>query len=239
MKLLTEQLKHKTILTQGNYLTQDLPYLKDKTMTTLKRLKTPLVESAALELTPIPLHQQIINLAQKSQDNDYQKIDILPLFLTAGVHVKKDIPAEIAAAKKVIGKPTTIKLSPYLGKYSGMPSLLAHKFAQLSDESRILMAHGSRLPEVNRQCMTLATKLDAVVAYWATSPSLRTQVEAQIAAGKKKIAILPYFLFPGRIVTAIAEQVVRLRATFPEAELILGQPLGATAELATLILEEV
>jgi sirohydrochlorin cobaltochelatase len=239
VRLLTTELKSKTILTQQNHLTQDLSFLSKEIVTTLNRSKIPLVEAASLELASLSLHESIALFAQKARKSGYERIKVLPLFLGSGVHVQEDIPTEIAKAMKMINDQIIIELSPHLGKYSGIVQLLARKFTELSGEGRILVAHGSRLPMVDNPWETLGSKLNAIAAYWSVSPSLAQQVEVQVATGKKKIAILPYFLFPGRITTAIASQVVQLQTIFPQTELILGEPLGATPELAKLIVEEI
>ena len=237
-QLLTKKLTAKNILTQENYLVQDLSILGTNTSAISNPSPKPIVEIAALELTSIALHKNIIRFAQKIDRNGGEHIQIIPLFLAAGVHVREDIPREIALAETALKDRVTLKLSPYLGKYSGILGLLHSKFTQLAGDGRILLAHGSRMSEVKEHCQTLGAKLSAAIAYCSIAPSLAEQIKAQIAAGKKKIAILPYFLFPGRITKAIAQEVKQLQRTFPEVELILGQPLGATAELAALIAEE-
>ncbi len=236
-KLLSEQIVAKNIVTQRNYLIQDTDVFKSPLAVTSNWLKTPILDSAALELTTKSLHESIIEFSQKAAKNQCGKIKILPLFLSNGVHVQEDIPREIAQAKTIIDDGITIELSPYLGKYSGMVQLLNSKFNQLDGEARILIAHGSRLPGVNRDCQSLAARLNASIAFWSGAPSLQEQVAAQVTAGKRKIAIVPYFLFPGRITKAIASEVEQLRLTFPAVELTLAQPLGATPELAKLIVE--
>jgi sirohydrochlorin ferrochelatase len=104
----------------------------------------------------------------------------------------------------------------------------------LSEGSRILIGHGSRLAGVANYYQNLATRLNADLAYWSIAPKITSKIEAKIASGEGKIAILPYFLFPGRITSAIAMEVERLRGQYPQVELHLGQPLGAKA-LARLI----
>ncbi|MGF1540774.1 MAG: sirohydrochlorin chelatase [Pleurocapsa sp.] len=238
-QLLTKKLTTKNIVTQGNYLVQDDSTLETQRPTRLSHSKKTIVATAALELTSIALHKSIIKLAEKIQHNGGESLQIVPLFLNAGVHVREDLPREIALAETTLDNQVTLKLSPYLGKYSGMLGLLHRKFTQLSGDGRILLAHGSSIPEVKQQCQMLGAKLQAAIAYWSMPPSLSEQIEIQIAAGKKQIAILPYFLFPGKITKAIATEVEQLRAAFPEVELILGQPLGVTSELAKLIAEEI
>ena len=231
--------KSKIILTQQNYIGLDVSVPQPEMVTTLDLPKIPLIEVAALELAPLSLNESLVKFTLKAYQKGFKQIKVLPLFLAPGVHVREDIPSEIACAITQINNQVTIELSPYLGKYSGMIQLLSRKFRELSGESRILVAHGSRLPTVERYYQSLATELNAVTAYWSTSPSLAQQVIAQIAAGQKKIAILPYFLFSGRITQAIAKEVATLQAEHPQVELILGQPLGATEALAEIIVEEV
>jgi sirohydrochlorin cobaltochelatase len=238
-QILTEKLTTKNIVTQENYLVQDESILATKSPALLNPSKKTIVATAALELTSIALHESIIRFARKIQQNGGESIQIVPLFLSAGVHVREDIPREIALAEAALDNKVTLKLSPYLGKYSGMFELLHRKFTELSHDGRILLAHGSRIAEVRQNCQILGAKLQAAIAYWSISPNLSEQVKAQIAAGKKQIAILPYFLFPGTITNAIAGEVARLQGTFPEVELILAQPLGVTHELPALIVGEI
>ena len=237
-RLLTIKFRYRNILTQQNYLKTNLT-CSELEITTVKNLPMTLVEVAALELAPLSLNESLVNFAQTAYQKGYSKIKVLPLFLAPGIHVTKDIPDEITLAAKRINNHLIIELLPYIGKYSGMISLLSREFSQLSGETRILVAHGSRLSTATKYFQNLSVKLKATIAYWSISPSLREQVTAQIAAGYQKIAILPYFLFPGKISRAIALEVEALQAENPQVELILGQPLGACEALAQLIFEEV
>ncbi|MEM8827743.1 MAG: sirohydrochlorin chelatase [Cyanobacteria bacterium P01_G01_bin.19] len=201
--------------------------------------RVPLLETAALELAPLPLNQSLVDFASKAYAQGYGRVKVLPLFLAPGVHVIEDIPSEISLAVEQIGDQITIELSPFIGKYSAMEQLIIDKFSTLSGQSRILMAHGSRLPAVREYCTRLANKVEASVAYWSKNPSLQEQVAIQVARGSKKIAILPYFLFPGRITETIALEVASLQAKYPEVELVLGQPLGTTKAIAELIAQKI
>ena len=206
---------------------------------TLDFCSTPLLEIAALEMSVIPLSQSLVEFAQKANSQGCNVIKVFPLFLAPGVHVTEDIPVEISLAIKQLNNQITIELSPFIGKYSGMAQLLKDKFADLSAETCILVSHGSRLAGVADYYENLADRINAINAYWSRDPSLDLQVKLQIAAGKKRIAILPYFLFPGKITQAISMQVARLRQEYPEVELILGKPLGATEAVAELIAKEI
>jgi sirohydrochlorin ferrochelatase len=238
-QLLVTKYKSKNILAQLNCYKTRLPNYELKTLITSDLLsKEPLIDVAALELAPTSLNETLVNFAQKAKQQGLEQIKVIPLFLAPGVHVQQDIPAEIALAIKQINNQVTIELSPYLGKYSGIVPLLSRKFAELSAQTRILIAHGSRLSGVNNYYQNLASQLNATIAYWSVAPKFAQHIELQIASGTKKMAIVPYFLFPGKITEAITQEIALLQQKHTQVELVLGQPLGATEVLAELIAQE-
>lgn len=236
-QLSIEKWQSKDILAQHNYLERNLSNFDLKSVTASNLRATPMIEIAALELSSKSLNESLAEFARTAHQQGIEQVKVLPLFLAPGVHVVEDIPAEIALAIKQLDFYISIKLCPYLGKYSAIVPLLSRKFAQLPAKSRIIVAHGSKLPAVSDYYQNLASKLEADIAYWSTMPKFTQRIKQQIASGVKKIAILPYFLFPGRITAAIAQEIAILRQEYPQVELILGQPLGATS-VAELILQE-
>lgn len=238
-RLIVKQLNSKIILPQRNEILPQSPFLANKTVATSTSGVKPLVNIAALELARLPLHQSIVEFARIAGKNGYKQIKIIPLFLNAGIHVRQDIPLEIDIAREIIGKTVSINLTTYLGNYSAMSHLLADRFEILASEERILLAHGTSSASGNAPIQNLAAALQAKAAYRAVTPSLSDRIQGAIAAGKSKIAILPYFLFAGKIFEAIAHEVEQLRHHYPQTTLILGKPLGATPELAALIVEEI
>ena len=195
------------------------------------------VETVALELAELPLHQNIVRVAQNALALGKKNLLIIPLFLSLGVHVTQDIPSEIALAQSQLQQSIKISSIPPLGSYLDLKNLLLAQFNQFDTSDRILLAHGSRLSQANKQTESLARYCNAQVAYWSTEPHLAAIVSQKMANNPKKMAIIPYFLFPGRITDAIADQVAQLQSKFPATNLILGQPLGATATLAQLIFD--
>ncbi|WP_414542898.1 sirohydrochlorin chelatase [Nostoc sp. CCY0012] len=194
-----------------------------------------LVGIAALELKPEPLHQQIKLFAHNILALGCDRLKIIPLFLLPGVHVMTDIPVEIALAQHALGKDIILDLQPHLGIHPGLVTLLAQQMANMKAETTILLAHGSRRPGSLQPIETIAAKLGAVTAYWAVPPSLKSRIQELVDAGKRKIAILPYFLFTGGITDAIAQSVETLKLQFPTVTFQLAAPLGASAELAEII----
>jgi sirohydrochlorin cobaltochelatase len=196
------------------------------------------IETAALELAKLPLHESIYNVAIQAKSRGITNLQIIPLFLLPGVHVREDIPAEVEQAQQALGPEITLHLQRYLGSYPGIVSILAQQYEALPGQGRILLSHGSRRPQGNKPIEQMAAQLDATPAYWLVEPSLKDRVTQLIQEGSKRIAILPYFLFPGGITEAIAQEVAQLQGEYPDCQLQLGCPLGATPQLANLILKE-
>ncbi|QFS42983.1 sirohydrochlorin chelatase [Nostoc sphaeroides] len=199
-----------------------------------------LVGIAALEMNPLPLHEQIQEFAKRAFDDrklsqNENRLKIVPLFLLPGVHVMTDIPAEVALAQQAINQDIIIELQPYLGSHPNLEKLLAKQIATIKAEAWILLAHGSRRPGSKETIEAMAGNLSAVTAYWSVPGSLESRVKELVAAGYKEIAILPYFLFAGGITDAIAASIEELKLQFSAVNFQLAEPLGASAELAEII----
>ena len=122
-----------------------------------------------------------------------------------------------------------------MGSYFSLQRLLVKIIGDRSLDGRIIVAHGSRRVEANKSIETMAISLNAVAAYWAISPSLKDMVAQLVADGKRKIGILPYFLFSGSITDAITQSIQDLKLLFPEVSFQRYEPLGANGELIDLI----
>jgi sirohydrochlorin cobaltochelatase len=195
--------------------------------------RSHLIGTAQLELGAKPLHAQIVDFAQTLVAQGIDRVVILPLFLSPGVHVMDDIPAEVALAQAEL--PTfKMAIAPFFGTCANLTDLFAQNRLDLPDRS-ILLAHGSRRTGGNQTVEQLAAKLDLEPAYWSVAPSLTDRVMALIAEGATEIGILPYFLFVGGITDAIGELVAKLREQFPQVRIILAEPIGNSSELVIKI----
>jgi sirohydrochlorin cobaltochelatase len=195
--------------------------------------RSHLIGTAQLELAAKPLHAQIVDFAQTVLERGIDKIVILPLFLSPGVHVMDDIPAEVTIADR---EPLGIKMAiaPFLGTDSNLTDLFERNRLDLPERS-IIIAHGSRRKGGNQTVERLADKLDLEPAYWSVAPSLTDRVTALVTQGATEIGILPYFLFAGGITDAIGELVAKLRQQFPQVLIILAEPIGNSPELVIKI----
>jgi sirohydrochlorin cobaltochelatase len=196
----------------------------------------PLVGTATLELAEIPLHEQVRQFASLALAAGCNQLELLPLFLLPGVHVMEDIPAEVAVAKTSLGDAMVINVRSHLGACPGLAKMLAQQLATINADTKILMTHGTRRAGGNAPIEAVAKDLGATVAYWLVTPSLEEQVKALASEGAKKIAILPYFLFSGGITDAISQEVTALQSKFSALDLSLCNPIGASSELADLII---
>lgn len=213
------------------------PQQECEALATLLRRQLRWVETAALELADLPLHQRIGQVAEQAIQQGCSRLQILPLFLLQGTHVMEDIPAEVTIAQNRWHRHIALELCPYLGSHPRLPNLLPLSQEHNSDGAKILIAHGSRRVAGNAPIEAIANQLRAVPAYWAVPPQLETQVAALMEQGWRKIVILPYFLFTGGITDAIANRVQQLAQQYPHVSFTLGTPLGTTEALGELVLE--
>lgn len=197
----------------------------------------PLVGTATLELADTALHEQIQQFASTAVAGGCNQIQLLPLFLLPGVHVREDIPAEVALAQHDLGEAVLLNLRPHVGAHPGLGRVSASQWSGVDTDAKILLSHGSRRVGGNQPVEAVAQELGAVAAYWSVPPTLEEQIKVLVARGHKRIGILPYFLFPGGITDAIAQKLDILQTEFPTVKLTLGEPIGTSDILANLIVD--
>lgn len=210
---------------------------QDSNLVLVNKPETPIVTIAQLESTAVPLHQNIIQLGLKLTKSGIKSLRILPLFLLPGIHVKEDIPAAVNLATEILEDTIAIELLPYLGSSFSLTNLIAAQFNKLNAPARILISHGSSRQGGNRPCEEIASKLGVDLAYCWVSPSLRATITKIATQETKKIAIVPYFLFTGKILKSIAAEIAILQQEFPQTRFLLGEPLAETPELASEIIK--
>jgi sirohydrochlorin ferrochelatase len=163
---------------------------------------------------------------------------LVPLLLSRGYHIKRDIP-EMAAASDVHAR-----VADALGPH---PLLVDALYARLveagwrapADEGTrrasavVLAAAGSRDPEsrvdTGRTAELLADRLGVPVvpAYATTSaPTVPDAIRALAASGRHRVAVASYFTAPGRFATECAEA----------APWIASAPLGTHPAMGELLL---
>lgn len=107
----------------------------------------------------------------------------------------------------------------------------------------LLIAHGSRHAEANADLVWLAGELAegdycaAVPAYLELAePDIATGAERCVAAGARRVILVPYFLSAGVHVRRDLEaQRKALGLRFPDVQFLLTEPLGRDPLLAAVV----
>ncbi|GAA3822276.1 CbiX/SirB N-terminal domain-containing protein [Streptomyces coacervatus] len=163
---------------------------------------------------------------------------LVPLLLSRGYHIKRDIP-EMAAESQV-----RARVSGALGPHPLLVDALYDRLVEAGWRTRmgeatrrrsavVLAAAGSRDPEskvdTNRTAQLLAERLGVpVVPAYATTaaPTVPDAICALTARGHDRVAVASYFTAPGRFATECAEA----------APWIASAPLGTHPAMARLVL---
>lgn len=157
---------------------------------------------------------------------------LVPLLLGRGYHVKRDLPAALAAAPQVRGV-VAAALGPHPLLAEALHARLAEAGWQEGDQAVVLAAAGSLDPDsavdTARTAALLSARLGRVPvlpAYAsAAAPTVREAVAALAARGLRQVAVASYFTAPGRFATQTADQ----------APWIVSAPLGTHDAMARLV----
>lgn len=117
----------------------------------------------------------------------------------------------------------------------------------MKSRALLLVAHGSRRADSNREVLFLAKSLAALLPDYKlvraaflelNQPDIVTGLTQCVDAGAKEIQVLPYFLSAGRHVSEdVPTEVARFCACFPEIEVQLLAHIGAHSELINIMAE--
>jgi len=222
---------------------------QQETAAVLTKPPEPLVYTAALELAPLSLEDAIAQILTEIKQQGITHLRVLPLFLLPGVHVREDIPAALAQAQEKAGEGMSLELAPYVGQSPLMAQKLQENLGEIAhspscslpsspSSAKIIVSHGSRRQGANQPIAALAQELGATTAYWSISPLVSEQLEALVEQGTRQISMIPYFLFPGGLTDAIAQQTADWQRQFPQVEFHLGPPLSRSFSLTDLIINQ-
>ena len=218
------------------------PKGRSAALTTLPRVVTArlprdrfIVGTAVLDFGLLPLHQQICEFGRRLTSAGIERLQLVPLFLLRGKHVIEDIPEEVNLARKELDGMIDLEIGEHIGGSQGMFNLLTHRFSHSPSDGRLIVAHGSRRVKGNQMVNNLAKSLGTSVAYWTKESDIEKQTIQLMQQGCSMLTIFPYFLFAGGITDAVAHLTEELAERFPRTSFRLLPPLGATADMADLI----
>lgn len=159
------------------------------------------------------------------------RVLVLPLILNAGGHVKGDIPQAIAAARTRHPE-VEFRYGHHLGTTEPLLKALRHRLhaamaaLHMPDPRTtgvVLLARGASDREATGEVAKMAhwlfeTTQHALVMPAFTDccfPRLEQVVQRLDALGSSQLIVLPYYLFTGRLIKRIREQVARLQQQYP------------------------
>ena len=196
------------------------------------------IQTCYLEFAETLLDDGLARAAAEGPD----RVLVLPLFLNAAGHVKSEIPAALERARE--GFPAVeFRYGHHLGVGEPMLKLLQQRLDEALVDGKdpepaetgvILLGRGSSDMGANGEVSKLARWLyettghDLVdVAFTGiTHPPLETAVARQVRLDAKQVVVLPYYLFTGRLMDRIRDQVAALEEDYPAVRFRLADYLG-------------
>jgi sirohydrochlorin cobaltochelatase len=185
---------------------------------------------------------------------EHNTVVVLPLFLFAAGHLKNDIPLAIAearthyphvrfaAALELGVHPALINLA-FARAQASMPLLnnLASKTAV------IMVGRGASDPNANGDFCKLARLFGEDRGFsWVlpsfigiTRPSFEEAAELVVRSRPERVLVVPYFLFAGRLLTKLHEQVSGFAARYPWIKFTVAETLGADESILSVMKERV
>jgi sirohydrochlorin ferrochelatase len=193
------------------------------------RIDVPIQELSFLELTEPLIEEGFETCVERGAT----EIDVVPLFLLAAGHIKRDIPE---ALSPIIAKYPTIpvKIKNPFGVQDvildGVAELIRDAAGEVTTEDRLLIVGvGSSDPEVHVNFGKIADGIGVRLgAEWvsvcylaATEPKLSEGLEFISEGAKGRVIVVPYMLFTG-LLFAELNKIVRSRQK--EGQRILCTP---------------
>ena len=178
---------------------------------------------------------------QRLVDEGESDVTVLPLLLGAASHSKTDVAASVMVGR-VDHPGLRLRYARPIGPHPVLVDVLAQRLAEAgaTDEPVVLVAGGSLDPDANAGVAATARLLwegrgfpSVDIAFVSTTgPTVTEALERLRALGHRRAALARYFLGPGRLPRLVATQAAGV-----DIEVVVSEPIGATASLARLLLE--
>jgi sirohydrochlorin cobaltochelatase len=197
-----------------------------------------------VELAQPPLQVALHELAQRADH-----VVVLPLFLFAAGHVKNDLPLALHEARQRF--PTVrFAAARALGVHPYLVTLASERFASMLDAVHtpartavIVVGRGSSDPDANGDfCKVTRLLAEGRELAWVlpsfigiARPLFEDVIELVARSRPERIVVLPYFLFTGRLLEKLGQQVQSFRSRYPWIPVDLAPHLGGGEHLFALM----
>lgn len=180
-----------------------------------------------------------------------KKVIVIPLILNAAAHVKIEIPAHLAAARKR-HPDVEFNYAAHLGASDAILNILKRSLQktmaviEMPDPKStgvIILGRGSSDRVANGEMAKMARwlweetehELVDIAFTGITFPRLESAVQRQVNLGMMQLCILPYYLFSGVLIERIARQFKNLQRQYPQVNFALGHYFAFEAEIYTAL----
>lgn len=194
--------------------------LMDAVLARLAQRQPIIAEKAFLEL----VEPDIVTGIRACVTAGATRVTLIPLLLLSAGHWKNDIPKSIRAAQNAHGV-VEIRQANALGSHAGMLSLLAQRLLKANlrtADAVLLVGRGSHDPEATAAFTALAraVQTDNPIAVMRTAVmvGLGNTIEAalnQCGGATRRVLVIPYLLFSGRVLTDVVRRVELWSARHP------------------------
>jgi len=209
------------------------------------RLPDTPVGGGFIELSTPPLADAVAGLVADGA----RRFAAVPLVLVSAGHAKGDIPAALVRERER-HPGTSFSYGRPLGPHPSLLTVLERRLDEVlprelrAETTVLLVGRGSTDPDANAEVVKVARLLwegrglagveTAFVSLAA--PDVPSGLERCRLLGAKRIVVLPYFLFTGILPERVEHQAADWAAAHPALDLRQAAVLGATDELAELVL---
>lgn len=211
--------------------------------------QTP-IQVCWIEHAPVLLEEGLA-LAAEMLDPAGGRLLVIPLILGAAGHVKGDIPEAVAIARERYPQ-HDIRCAQHLGATPHLLAALRLRLHQAMAELAmpdprttgvVLLARGASDMESTGEVAKMAHWLYETTHHELILPAftgicfprLEQVVQRLDALGASQIIVLPYYLFVGRLIKRIREQVQRLKVQYPIRVIHQADYIGAHEQLLDLL----
>jgi sirohydrochlorin ferrochelatase/(2Fe-2S) ferredoxin len=204
-----------------------------------------LVAHAYVELARPSLADALESIARRAAE-----VVVVPLFLFSAGHVKNDVPLALARARALFPGVRFVSAPP-LGVHPELAKLVFERAASVAPmdggkatrTAMVVVGRGSSDPDANADFCKIARLagegrgllLVEPAFVGITRPLFADALEHVARARPDRIVVVPYLLFPGRLVEKLRAQVSQFADRYPGTRPVLAPTLGADACVLALM----
>lgn len=177
-----------------------------------------------------------------------ERVIVVPLQLTAGRHVRYDIPCEVGRALAKLSN-MAVCFTEHLGAHPTLVDVADSRLAEalagrsLADgpTEYVLVARGSRDPLVRGEIVRWAASRrneEFTACFLAmTRPTFEIGLRTALSRSPVRIVVQPHLLYPGRLLQRIRMTLQRMAGEVPNVEWVQVDSLGPDGRLADCVLD--